>query len=341
VPDSSPAAVEVTDLVKRYGSTAAAAVDGASFCARAGAITAVLGPNGAGKTSTIECCEGLRRPDGGSVRVLGRDTIVDGGWLRPRVGVMLQDGGMPGAALAGDVLRLATAMYANPRDPAGLIESLDLGGQLRTPVRRLSGGQKQRLALAVALVGHPQVAFLDEPTAGLDPQARLIVWDLIAQLRLAGVAVVLTTHLLDEAERLADHVVLMAAGKVVAAGSPRQLTGGGGQTLSFDARPGLDLATLELRLSAGIAITEIRAGRYVVANQLPEAILQPADVAAVTAWCAELGLMPEGLTLGRRSLEDVFLEVAARTNAPTISPSPVSPVSPVSAVSPVSPAVPR
>src|SRR4051812_605617 len=147
---------------------------------------------------------------------------------------MLQGGGMPGAARAGDLLELAAAMYARPRDPAELVAALDLGGQLRTPVRRLSGGQQQRLALAVALVGRPQVVFLDEPSAGLDPQARIVVHDLIGRLRADGVAVVLTTHLLDEAERLADHVVLMAGGRVVAAGSPQQLTGGDGMTLSFD-----------------------------------------------------------------------------------------------------------
>jgi ABC-2 type transport system ATP-binding protein len=312
VPDISSAAVQVRDLVKRYGSRQA--VDGASFTAAAGAITAVLGPNGAGKTSTIECCEGLRRPDGGTVLVLGRDPVTDGTWLRPRVGVMLQGGGMPGAARAGDVLRLAAAMYARPRDPAELVGALDLTGQLRTPVRRLSGGQQQRLALAVALIGRPQVAFLDEPTAGLDPQARIVVWELIRELRTAGVAVVLTTHLLDEAERLADHLVLMAGGRVVAAGSPQQLTGGGGHTLSFDAPAGLDLSALEATLPGGIAVTEVRAGRYVVSSRTPEARLSPADVAAVTAWCAGLGLMPEGLTLGRRSLEDVFLEIAAQHN---------------------------
>jgi len=323
VPEPTHPVVEVLDLVKRYGSRTA--VDGASFTAGAGAVTAVLGPNGAGKTSTVECCEGLRRPDGGTVRVLGHDPIADGAWLRPRVGVMLQGGGMPGAARAGDVLQLAAAMYARPRDPAELIAALDLTAQLRTPVRRLSGGQQQRLALAVALVGRPQVAFLDEPTAGLDPQARIVVWDLIRELRSSGVAVVLTTHLLDEAERLADQVVLMAAGRVVAAGSPRELTGGGGHTLSFDGPPGLDLDRLNHTLSAGIAATQVRPGRYVIANRTPEADLTPADVAAVTAWCAGLGLMPEGLLLGRRSLEDVFLEIAARPGPVPDHPSAVTP----------------
>jgi ABC-2 type transport system ATP-binding protein len=228
---------------------------------------------------------------------------------------MLQGGGMPGAARAGDVLALVAAMYANPRDVAQLVRALDLADQLRTPVRRLSGGQQQRLALAVALVGRPRVAFLDEPTAGLDPQARIVVWKLIRELRDGGVAVLLTTHLLDEAERLADHVVLMAGGRVVAEGSPRELTGGGGHTLSFDAPAGLDLAGLAATLPAAIAATEARPGRYVVGARTPAARLSPADVAAVTAWCASLGMMPEGLALGRRSLEDVFLEIAGEEAA--------------------------
>jgi ABC-2 type transport system ATP-binding protein len=169
----------------------------------------------------------------------------------------------------------------------------------------------------VALIGRPLVAFLDEPTAGLDPQARIVVHDLIRELRSTGVAVVLTTHLLDEAERLADQVVLMAGGRVVAAGSPQELTGGGGVTLSFNAKPGLDLTALAIELPTGIDATEIRSGRYVISSHSPQARLSPADVAAVTAWCARLGMMPEGLTLGRRSLEDVFLEIAAREHPTT------------------------
>jgi ABC-2 type transport system ATP-binding protein len=309
VPDILRAAVEVTDLVKRYGATTA--VDGASFTAAASAVTAVLGPNGAGKTSSIECCEGLRHADGGRVRVLGLDPVRDGARLRPRVGVMLQGGGMPGAARVGDVLRLAAAMYAHPRPTGDLLAALDLDGRLRTPVRRLSGGQQQRLALAVALVGRPRVVFLDEPTAGLDPQARVVVHNLIRGLRADGVAVVLTTHLLDEAERLADHVVLMAGGRVVAEGTPEQLTGGSGHSLSFDSAPGLDLSGLLATLPAVISVTEVRPGRYVVGARHAGSRLEPADVAAVTAWCAGLGMMPEGLALGRRSLEDVFLEIAA------------------------------
>jgi ABC-2 type transport system ATP-binding protein len=300
--------VEVDGLVKRYG--AATAVAGAHLVARRGAVTAVLGPNGAGKTTTIECCEGLRRPDGGAVRVLGLDPLRDGRRLRPRVGVMLQDGGLPGAARVGDLLRLAAALHARPHRPADLLDLLGLAGVDRTPVRRLSGGQRQRVALAVALVGRPEVAFLDEPTAGLDPQARVAAWELVRRLRADGVAVVLTTHLLDEAERLADHVVLMNGGRVVAAGTPAELTSGGGDTLSFDATPGLDLTGLTTVLPAGIVASEPRPGRYVV-GAAPGCALDPRAVAAVTAWCAERGVMPAGLNLGRRSLEDVFHELAA------------------------------
>jgi ABC-2 type transport system ATP-binding protein len=304
----SAPAVEVTGLVKRYG--AVAAVSGATFAAAPGAVTAVLGPNGAGKTSTVECCEGLRRPDGGSVRVLGLDPVSDGAALRPRVGVMLQDGGLPGAARVGDLLRLVAALHARPHPPAELLELLGLEGVSRTPVRRLSGGQRQRVALAVALVGRPEVAFLDEPTAGLDPQARLRAWELVRALRADGVCVVLTTHLLDEAERLADHVVLMNGGRVVASGTPLELTSGGGDTLSFDATPGLDLTGLATVLPAGVNASEPRPGRYVVGSS-PGSSLDPGAVAAVTAWCAERGVMPAGLSLGRRSLEDVFHELAA------------------------------
>jgi ABC-2 type transport system ATP-binding protein len=302
------AAVAVDGLVKRYG--AATAVAGARLVARRGAVTAVLGPNGAGKTTTIECCEGLRHPDGGSVRVLGLDPVRDARALRPRVGVMLQDGGLPGAARVGDLLRLAAALHARPHRPEELLDLLGLAGVSRTPVRRLSGGQRQRVALAVALVGRPEVAFLDEPTAGLDPQARQAAWELVRRLRADGVAVVLTTHLLDEAERLADHVVLMSHGRVVASGTPQELTAGHGDTLSFDATPGLDLSGLSTVLPAGVRASEPRPGRYVVGCG-PGTALDPGAVAAVTAWCAERGVMPAGLSLGRRSLEDVFHELAA------------------------------
>jgi ABC-2 type transport system ATP-binding protein len=226
------AAVEVSGLTVRYGrrhgrgEERRPVVDGLSWQAGSGQVTALLGPNGAGKTTTVECCEGLRRPDDGTVRVLGQDPRSARAAQRARVGVMLQDGGLPTGARAGEVLRHVAAQHARPHDPATLLATLGLTAHGRTVVRRLSGGQRQRLALAVALVGRPEVIFLDEPTAGLDPQARHVVWDLVRNARDAGMCVVLTTHHLDEAERLADHVVVVDAGRLVAQGSVAQLTGG-------------------------------------------------------------------------------------------------------------------
>ena len=300
-------AVEVVGLVKRYGGRTV--VDGLTLTAAAGAVTAILGPNGAGKTTTVECCEGLRRPDAGSIRVLGLDPAVDGARLRPRVGVMLQDGGLPTGARAGEVLRHVAALHAAPLDPVRLAAVLGLEAVLGTTVRRLSGGQRQRLALAAAVVGRPDLVFLDEPSAGLDPQARIAVWDLMRALRDAGVAVVLTTHLMDEADRLADHVVVVDAGRVVAEGSPEELTSGA-DVLAFSGPPGLDLATLRAALPEGVSAGEPMPGRYAVEGGATP--LGPGAVATVTAWCAAHGVMPDGLSLGRRTHEDVFLELTGR-----------------------------
>jgi ABC-2 type transport system ATP-binding protein len=220
-PGGEPA-VAVRGLVKRYG--AVVAVDGLDLVAPRGAVTAVLGPNGAGKTTTIEICEGYRRPDAGTVSVLGR-APADAD-LRPRIGVMLQSGGVYPGARAAEMLRLIASYAANPLDVDALLERVGLTAVARTTYRRLSGGQQQRLKLAMAIVGRPELVFLDEPTAGLDPQSRRATWALIEELRASGVSVVLTTHYLEEAERLADHVVVINRGRVVAAGSPQQLTGG-------------------------------------------------------------------------------------------------------------------
>src|SRR5690242_21362383 len=207
-------AVEIGRLVKRYGQTTA--VDGLTLSAARGAVTGILGPNGAGKTTTIEICEGYRRPDQGTVRVLGLDPVRDARALRPRVGVMLQSGGLPQAVPAGEYLRVMASFYAHPLDPAALLDRLGLAGSVRVPCRRLSGGQQQRLSLAAAIIGRPELVFLDEPTAGLDPQARHATWDLITSLRADGVSVILTTHFMEEAERLSDHVVIIDAGHTVA-----------------------------------------------------------------------------------------------------------------------------
>jgi ABC-2 type transport system ATP-binding protein len=222
VPSDVDSCVELRGLVKRYGP--ARAVDELDLTAARGQITAVLGPNGAGKTTTVEICEGLRAADGGTVRVLGLDPAVDGERLRPRVGVMLQDGGLPSGARALSLLHRVSRFYARPHDVTTLADRLGIRAYARTAVRRLSGGQRQRLALALALVGRPELVFLDEPSAGLDPQARLAVWELVREARDAGTSVVLTTHAMDEAERLADRVAILAAGRLVACGTPAELT---------------------------------------------------------------------------------------------------------------------
>lgn len=209
-------AVEVVGLRRDIG--AVRAVDDAAWTAESGAVTAVLGPNGAGKTTTMECLEGLQRPTAGTARVLGNDPWRAPAEHRARVGVMLQDGGLPVTTTAERLLHHVARLHAAPADVPALMHRLDLTRVGGRSIRRLSGGERQRVALAAALVGHPDVAFLDEPTAGLDPHARLEVWDLVRETA-AVAAVVVTTHSFEEAERIADHVVIMNAGRVVAQGS--------------------------------------------------------------------------------------------------------------------------
>ncbi len=299
-------AVEIASLVKHYGRTAAVA--GLSLRAEQGEVTAILGPNGAGKTTTIEICEGFRRPDEGSVRVLGLDPAREGRALRPRVGVMLQSGGVPTAVRAGEYLRVMARFHARPIEPQLLLDRLGLAGCAGTPFKRLSGGQQQRLSLAAAIIGRPELVFLDEPTAGLDPQARHATWDLITGLRASGAAIILTTHYMEEAERLADRVIIVDHGAKVAEGSPAQLTGTAGQ-LRFRAEAGLDTEGLVTALPPGSAAKESPAGHYVV--EVHDKVT-PRLLAAVTAWCAEHGVLAQSLRIESRTLEDVFLELTGR-----------------------------
>ena len=303
---STDPAVDIVGLAKSYGRTAAVA--GLTLRAERAQVTAILGPNGAGKTTTVEICEGYRRPDAGKVRVLGLDPVRDARSLRPRVGVMLQAGGIPTTARAGEYLRVMSRFYARPIDPALLIERLGLAASARTPFKRLSGGQQQRLSLAAAVIGRPELVFLDEPTAGLDPQARHATWDLITGLRSSGASVIMTTHQMDEAEQLADHVVIVDHGQVVADGTPAELTGTAGQ-LRFRAEPDLDTESLLAALPAGSAAKESPAGHYLV--QVTGRV-DPQLLAAVTAWCADRGVLAQSLRIESRTLEDVFLELTGR-----------------------------
>ncbi|XVX21920.1 ABC transporter ATP-binding protein [Actinomycetota bacterium] len=215
-------AVSVRDLHRSFGSVRA--VDGASWEAHSGQVTAVLGPNGAGKTTTMEILEGLRQADSGHARVLDTEPWQASPDHRARVGVMLQDGGLPNGAKPLSLLTHLARMYAAPADVPALAERLGIDRFAGTPVRRLSGGQRQRVALAAALIGRPEVAFLDEPSAGLDPHARLDVWELIRESADGGAAVIVTTHSFEEAQRIADRVVIMGRGRVVADGTLAELT---------------------------------------------------------------------------------------------------------------------
>jgi ABC-2 type transport system ATP-binding protein len=299
-------AVAVSGLMKSYGATAA--VSGLDLHLARGQVLALLGPNGAGKTTTIEVCEGFLRADLGTVRVLGLDPATQGERLRPLVGVMPQGGGAYPGIRAEEMINLVAACAANPLEPAWLIDVLGLAPARRTPYKRLSGGQQQRLSLACALVGRPQLVFLDEPTAGLDPQARRLVWELVNALRADGVSVLLTTHMMEEAETLADHVVIIDHGRAVAKGSPRELTAEGGTArLRFRATPGLDTSALSQALPDGCQVHEPVPGSYLVSGQA-----DPHVLSAVTTWCAQQGVLAEELNVGRRSLEDVFLELTGR-----------------------------
>jgi ABC-2 type transport system ATP-binding protein len=303
---SNAPAVEIVGMVKRYGHVTA--VDGLNLSAACGEVTAILGPNGAGKTTTIEVCEGYRRADAGTVRVLGLDPGKDGQRLRPRLGVMLQSGGIPPSVPAGDYLRLLSRFHSDAIDPGVLLETVGLTGAARTPYKRMSGGQQQRLSLAAAVIGRPELVFLDEPTAGMDPQARHATWDLISALRADGASVILSTHFMEEAERLSDQVAIIDSGRLVASGTPAELTGTTGQ-LRFRAEPGLDTDSLLSALPPGCAAKESPSGHYVIEVH---GGVSPALLAAVTAWCADRGVLPNSLRIESRTLEDVFLELTGR-----------------------------
>jgi ABC-2 type transport system ATP-binding protein len=303
----SGVAIAVDGLAKVYGGRRV--VDDLSFTVERGELFALLGPNGAGKSTIVEILEGYRRPDGGVVRVLGLDPLRDAAQLKPRVGLMLQQGGVYGLAYPLEILRLFASFYAEPREPADLLREVGLVDAARIRFRRLSGGQKQRLLLALALVGRPDLLFLDEPTAAMDPQARQATWELIADLKRGGATIVLTTHFMDEAERLADRVAIIDRGRLVALDTPRALVASGGTAppvLRFRTRPGLPLDLLSHHL-AGATITEDAPGEY-------QAQLEPSPalVAALANCLAEQGALLSDLQFGFRSLEDVFLHLTGR-----------------------------
>lgn len=303
-PDAPP--VLLRGVSKRYGDTQA--VNNLDLEVQRAEVLALLGPNGAGKTTTVEMCEGFIKPDSGTISVLGLDPTAENAKLRERVGVMLQGGGGYPAAKAGEMLNLVAAYSANPLDPQWLMDTLGLTEAARTTYRRLSGGQQQRLALACAIVGRPELVFLDEPTAGMDAHARIVVWELIEGLRRDGVTVVLTTHQLTEAEELADRIVIIDHGAAVAAGTPADLMQSGAENqLRFTAPPRLDLSLLVSALPEGYRAGEAASGEYLV-----EGHIDPQVLATVTAWAARLNVLATDMRVEQRSLEDVFLELTGR-----------------------------
>lgn len=307
MPSPEPA-VLIDGLVMRYADTVA--VDDLSLRVETGSITAVLGPNGAGKTTTLETCEGYRRPQRGTVRVLGLDPQRDKRRLLPRIGVMLQAGGAWSGVRADEMLRHIAKLHAHPLDVGELSERLGLGDCKRTPYRRLSGGQQQRLGLAMAVVGRPELLFVDEPTAGMDPQARHRTWDLLTELRESGVTVVLTTHYLEEAERLCDTVHIIDHGQLIASGSPEELTNSDVATIRLvvtEPFPPEAPQSLRTALGAGVEITRI--------SDISLLITGPADASTlskVSTWCEANRVVPQSLSLGQRNLEDVFMELTGR-----------------------------
>ena len=316
-------AVRAEGVRKAYGRRPV--LEDVSLEVRRGELFALLGPNGAGKTTTVEILEGYRRVDAGTVRVLDLDPARDGRALRPRLGLMLQEGGIDNRSTPREVLRLYARFFRDPEDPDALLEAVDLGRAAGTRYRRLSGGEKQRLGLALALLGRPELLVLDEPTAGMDPAAKQATRERIAALRAAGTTILLTTHELGDVERLADHVAVLDRGRVVAYGTPAELTGAGAPRVRFRLTAALaaaDAASLVAAVVPGGGATLVPAGagaNYELTG-LTDAP-DPLTVAALASWCAERGLLITELRLGAASLEERYLElVGADVAAEAIEP---------------------
>ncbi len=300
-------AIVVENLVKAYGVTVA--VNDVSFTVKRGEIFALLGPNGAGKTTTVETLEGYRVADSGSARVLGLDPHRAAAALKPRIGVMLQQDGLYQTLRAREILALYASFYARPEDPQELLERVGLSNAAGTRFRQLSGGQKRRLALAVAIVGKPQLLFLDEPTTGMDPQARRATWDIIQQQRTHGATILLTTHFMDEAERLADRIAIMDGGKLIALDTPAALTTSQSTTgteVRFRAQAGLDLVALG-RLSSVRAVHEESPGVYALETGEPRELL-----VQLATLLRDAGADLSELRIGRSTLEDVFIRLTGK-----------------------------
>jgi ABC-2 type transport system ATP-binding protein len=304
-----PAVIEVQHLHKSYGDTVA--VDDVSITVQEGEIFGILGPNGAGKTTTVECIEGLRAPDRGEISVLGLHPRRDRAELTQRLGVQLQAGQLPDRLQVAEALRLYGSFYRNPADGRALMEMLGIADKAKTGFRKLSGGQKQRLSIALALIGNPRVAVLDELTTGLDPQARRDTWELIEKVRDRGVTILLVTHFMEEAERLCDRVALIDAGRVVATGTPAALAERAEAEHRFQFRPS---APLDDALLAGLSgVTSV--------SRRGDLVLVTGDGSALSAVMSALAgqqIVAEQLRVEQASLEAAFLALTGAKAGPNV-----------------------
>lgn len=296
--------IEVRNLHKRYGEKVV--LDDVSFSVEEGEIFGILGPNGAGKSTTVECVAGMRPHEGGAITVLGRDPRRDRGEVRERLGIQLQESRLPDRLRVGEALELYASFYRSPVDTGRLMETLGIADKRRTQYRRLSGGQKQRVSIALALVGRPTVAVLDELTTGLDPQARRDTWGLIESVRDSGVTVVLVTHFMDEAERLCDRIALIDAGRVAALDTPSGLVAQASpeQLVTFHAPRGFDERILAARPEVTSAQREGRRVRVSGQGNL---------LHVVTSVLAREHVIAEDLRVERSSLDDAFVALTGRS----------------------------
>ncbi|NBE53918.1 ABC transporter ATP-binding protein [Streptomyces boluensis] len=296
--------IEVTDLRRVYGG-GFEAVRGISFAVGRGELFALLGTNGAGKTSTVEVLEGLARPASGSVRVLGHDPYAERHHVRPRIGVMLQEGGFPAELTVTEAVRMWSGCTSGSRPAGEALELVGLAKRSGVRIKQLSGGEKRRLDLALALLGRPEVLFLDEPTTGLDAEGRAETWELVRALRASGTTVLLTTHYLEEAESLADRLAIMHEGQLAVSGTPAEVTALQPSQISFELPDGYHLGDLPPLDALGVSSHDV-AGRKV---KLRTKELQQAAT-RLLLWAQDAGVELRGLDVRSASLEEAFLQIA-------------------------------
>jgi ABC-2 type transport system ATP-binding protein len=297
--------LQVENLVKRYGDVEA--VRGVSFSVEEGEVFGLLGPNGAGKTTTVEILEGLRDPDGGRVSVCGLDPQRESAALKHEIGAALQSTSLPDKLRVMEALRLFASFYKGGRNPEDLLKRFGLEEKRNTFYRELSGGQKQRLALAMALVNDPKVLFFDEPTAGLDPQVRREIYDIIEELKRERKTILMTTHYIEEAEKLCDRVAIVDHGKVIALGTPRELKAHSGGATRIEVRLSKPETDGALKKLDGVAEARVVDGAYVIHSKRP-----PQAIVSLVKYLETQGNELISLEIASPSLEDVFIEMTGR-----------------------------